>query len=140
MSRIVRTIAPALILTSLAWTAVPTASWAEEHQRGPTGYCVKVTAHWLSPPHPHVGDGISWLVTWTNCGRSIYLKSIHIAKGPCGAPLGRGEGHWRLRAGESIGLQSVVFPACKGTYRITNKAFRRGVRLDRMSRYLRVRP
>jgi hypothetical protein len=133
-------VAAATMLTALLWSAAPNASIAaDRHTTAATGFCVKVYA-WVGPKHhSHVGEPIYWFSTWENCGRSIYIKAISIARGPCG-PLGRTEFHVRIPLGGATYIVSPKFPACQGTYRVTTKAFRRGVRLDRASHYFHVKP
>jgi len=140
MKRSLNAIAAATILTALTWTAIPSPSWGEAlNAARPVGFCVKVTAT-IGPHHSHVGDPISFSASWQNCGQSIYFREILIAKGPCG-PLGRViDDHVRLRPGEGVAVGFPTFNACRGTYRVTAKAYRQGVLLDRMSRYLRITP
>ena len=45
-----------------------------------------------------------------------------------------------LPPGQGPFLISIPFAACEGTYRVTAKVLRRGVRLDRDSHYLHVKP
>ncbi len=132
-----RSLAFVLTLATAASLAIaPSAAEAAPlHVKHP---CVGVAVK-LYPRHIHPGDALNATAGWSNCGRSVYIGYVFRLTGPCG-PTGRSEGHFRLLENTGVVMGRLGFTACKGTYRVTAKAYHDGVLIGRMSRYLRVRP
>ncbi len=95
----------------------------------------------MGPRGAHVGDGIWFEGSITNCGRTTNLHWIMRLTAPC-----KGQAYRAEERGRFLGGLSVMTPpnsdrvACLGTYRMIAKAFHHGRLVDRASRYLRVRP
>jgi hypothetical protein len=112
---------------------------ASNTQASPTVICAKTKAQ-ISPHRAHVGDDLVFRVSVTNCGRTIYMHWILRLAAPCPGQSVRVDERGRFLKG----LTEELFPgdrvACRGTYRVTAKAFHNGELLDRASQYAHVQP
>ncbi len=116
--------------------AVPgTATAGPAHVKHP---CIEVSVS-LRPRHVHVGENLSASGEWDGCGRSVYFRYEFRLTNPC-EPTYREEGHFRVDRGVGFGIIIPFIQACRGTYRVTAKAYHDGQLVDRTSRYVHVKP